>query len=98
MIKGVNKTVIEIKCTDNGYFEKAILFVNPAQGHLSQKRLQSEAEKYVDMIKIGIKTDTVKSPSLIRRQRRKRVARALFLISGALSAAAGIFFLFLNKL
>ena len=47
MLKGVNKSVIEIRCTDSGYFEKAILFVNPEHSHISQKRLRSEAEKYV---------------------------------------------------
>ena len=98
MIKGVNKTVIEVKCTDNGYFEKAILFVNPAQGHLSTKRLQNEAEKYVDMIKIGLKTECIKSPAMQKRERRKKRATTLFLISGVLSAAAGIFLLFLNKM
>ncbi len=98
MIKGVNKTVIEIKCTDNGYFEKAILFINPAQSHLSAKRLQSEAEKYVDMIRIGIKTETIPNPLALKKAKRKRVMRALVFISGFVISAAGILFLILNKL
>lgn len=57
MLKGVNKSVIEINCTDSGYFERAILFVNPEQSHISQKRLQAEAEKYIDMIGDGFDTD-----------------------------------------
>ncbi len=97
MIKGVNKTVIEIKCTDNGYFEKAILFVNPSQGHLSSKRLQSEAEKYVDMIKIGLKTEIIPNRAALKKEKRKKIATALFLVSGLLISAAGIFFLFFNK-
>ena len=28
MIKGVNKQIIEIKCTNSEYFERALLFVN----------------------------------------------------------------------
>lgn len=28
MIKGVSKQIIEIKCTNNEYFEKALLFIN----------------------------------------------------------------------
>ncbi len=47
MVRGVNKTVIEVNCGEGGYFERAILFVNPEQLCLSSKRLQSEAEKYV---------------------------------------------------
>ena len=46
MVKGVNKSVIEINCTDNGYFERAILFVNPEYSYLSGKRITAEAEKF----------------------------------------------------
>lgn len=28
MIKGISKQIIEIKCTNNEYFEKALLFLN----------------------------------------------------------------------
>ncbi len=71
MLKGVNKSVIEISCTDSGYFERAILFVKPEQSFVSAKRLQGEAKKYIDLIdsdfhcekngkKVNLKAETVR--------------------------------------
>ena len=43
MIKGVNKQVLEINETHNGYFEKAIFFVNPEYCGLSEGKLREKA-------------------------------------------------------
>lgn len=47
MIKGVNKRVVEIICTDNEYFEKAVLYIKSDKPDVSAARLESEAREYV---------------------------------------------------
>ncbi|MGN0526359.1 MAG: hypothetical protein ACI4IF_02910 [Acutalibacteraceae bacterium] len=44
MIKGVNKQVLEISETDNGFFEKAIFFVKPEFSGLSEGKLRECAD------------------------------------------------------
>ena len=34
MLKGINKQIIEIKCTENECFDKILLFVNANKNHL----------------------------------------------------------------
>jgi hypothetical protein len=48
VVKGVNKQIVEIVRTDNAYFEKAILFVNPEKLTVDQKELQEQANYFVD--------------------------------------------------
>lgn len=48
MVKGVNKQIVEIVRTDNAYFEKAILFVNPEKSMTDQKELQEQADFFVE--------------------------------------------------
>ncbi len=45
MIKGVNKQVLEIIETQNGFFEKAIFFVKPEYSGMSEGRLRESAKK-----------------------------------------------------
>ncbi len=45
MIKGVNKQVLEINETQNGFFEKAIFFVKPEYCGMSEGRLKESAQK-----------------------------------------------------
>ena len=92
MLKGVNKTVIEINCTDHGYFERAILFIKPEQGHTSQKRLNAEAEKYIDFLGQGIKISNFPTA------KKNKNYRTVFLISGMLFALVGGLALILNIL
>ncbi len=98
MVKGVNKTVIEISCTDNGYFERAILFVNPEQSHISQKRLHSEAEKYVELLNVGLTDKAPQKPPEAKKADRHRYKIKTFLTAAALLAAAGVLFLIFNIL
>lgn len=48
MIKGVNKQVLEINETQNGYFEKAIFFVKPEYSGMSEGKLRESAKKEVE--------------------------------------------------
>lgn len=48
MIKGVNKQVLEINETQNGFFEKAIFFVKPEYSGMSEGKLRESAKKEVE--------------------------------------------------
>lgn len=48
MIKGVNKQVLEIAETENGFFEKAIFFVKPEYSGMSEGRLRESARKEME--------------------------------------------------
>lgn len=43
MLKGINKQIIEIKCTENEFFDKIILFVNANKNHLHPDILRKNA-------------------------------------------------------
>ena len=43
MVKGVNKTIIEINNTGSKYFDRVLLFVNPSHLGVPQKRLENKA-------------------------------------------------------
>ena len=47
MIKGVNKQVLEISETQNGFFEKAIFFVKPEYSGMGEGRLKESARKEI---------------------------------------------------
>lgn len=44
MVKGVNKTIIEINNTGNDVFEKVVLYVKPQYSMLNNKELNKEAK------------------------------------------------------
>ncbi len=48
MIKGVNKQVLEINETQNGFFEKAIFFVKPEYSGMGEGRLRESARKEIE--------------------------------------------------
>ncbi len=48
MIKGVNKQVLEINETQNGFFEKAIFFVKPEYSGMSEGKLRESAKKELE--------------------------------------------------
>lgn len=47
MLRGINRSIIEINETENKYFEKIIVFVRPEFGNLSDSHLQREAVRLV---------------------------------------------------
>lgn len=48
VVKGVNKQIVEIIRTENEYFDKAILFVNPDKSAADNKELKEQADLFVD--------------------------------------------------
>ncbi|MEM1484814.1 hypothetical protein V6615_08010 [Oscillospiraceae bacterium PP1C4] len=50
MLKGVSQKVIEVVHTDNRYFEKAILFLNPSVQGEDKTQLKTLASEYLAQI------------------------------------------------
>lgn len=82
MLRGTNRSIIEINETENKYFERALLFVKPEFVSLSPERLNREAKRLIGSLTF--------SPMALGRQAsaRKRAAkkrkRRILLISGIL--------------
>ena len=82
MLRGTNRSIIEINETENKYFERALLFVKPEFVSLSPERLNREAKRLIGSLTF--------SPMGLGRQAsaRKRAAkkrkRRILLISGIL--------------
>ncbi|WP_124101110.1 hypothetical protein [Ruminococcus sp. Marseille-P6503] len=43
MLRGINKQIIEVKCTNNEYFEKILLFVKGEKSDLPSEILRGQA-------------------------------------------------------
>lgn len=46
MLRGINKQIIEIKCTNDEYFEKILLFVKAEKSDSPSTVLQNQAANY----------------------------------------------------
>ncbi len=79
MVKGVNKTVIEVNNTGSKMFEKIVLYVTPEYGNLSAKQLRRAAGSLV----LGFE-DIKSAPSVRKRIARKR--KLLFCCIGGIMA------------
>ncbi len=64
MIKGVNKQVLEIMETQNGFFEKAIFFVKPEYSGMSEGKLRESAKK---------EFENAGKPPLTKSSRREKI-------------------------
>ncbi len=70
MIKGVNKQVLEIVETQNGFFEKAIFFVKPEYSGVSENKLRESAKKEME---------SAGSPPKQRKHTNRSIKSALIL-------------------
>lgn len=76
-MRGVNKLIVEIKNTDNEFFDRAILFVKPGKITADQSSLNENAQKLLSAVNLeGIQ--------------KKRRLKLLLISVGALLAAAAI--------
>lgn len=75
MVKGVNKTVIEVNNTGSKLFEKIVFYVTPEYGNLSAKQLRRAASAFSFNYDSPPNTGTLR-----KRYKRKRMLR-LFLLS-----------------
>ncbi len=74
MLRGTNRSIIEISETDNRYFERVLIFVKPEFGHLPLARLEKEASLYVgnmNPIPTGLnRYQTARGRAVARRKKR----------------------------
>lgn len=74
MVKGVNKTVIEVNNTGSKLFEKIVFYVTPEYGNLSAKQLRRAASAFSFNYDSPPNTGTLR-----KRYKRKRMLRLLLL-------------------
>lgn len=72
MVKGVNKSVIEISDTGNKFFNKVILFVSPEYAEKSNKQLASEAGALIRQLQ-GTSRESLRKAIIRERKKRKRI-------------------------
>lgn len=75
-MRGVNKLVVEIKDTENEYFDRAILFLKPDKVTVEQSELNLGAERLLKAVRDG-------------RNRRKRRWAWMTAACGAVVLAGG---------
>ncbi len=86
MVKGVNKTIIEITNTGNKLFNRVILFVSPEFVDKSDKKLTDEAQALIK------KLETAGSESLrqaVMRERKRKRRIIIYLTVGILAVITG---------
>ena len=75
-IKGINKQIIEIKCTNNEYFDKVLLFVKGNTGCVQNEYLMAKGKDLVRNV-----TESAKNNYEIANSKRKRKAGLAVTIS-----------------
>lgn len=91
MVKGVNKSIIEIIDTGSPFFEKVVFYVSSDFGNMSAKQLENAATAFA----LGLSNKNEKQRSLRKRVKLKKwVKVSLFATVGisVLATAALIFF------
>lgn len=100
MVKGVNRQIIEIKSTDNRYFERVLLFVRAGQSLPSKKELDREAAGYLEAMQNGgsghadsknMELDGLKKADLEYLSHTRRLRIAVKMLSAAFLAAMAAF-------
>lgn len=81
-MRGVNKLIVEIKDTENEYFDRAILFVKPDKAITAQSELDQSARKLLSAVRNG-------TPD----RKKKRLWIPVCIVLGAVAAAAVLFLL-----
>lgn len=82
MLRGTNKSIIEISETENKYFERALLFVKPEFVNLSPERLNREAMRMIGTISFS--PMGLSRPISARKRAAAKRRRKILLISGVL--------------
>lgn len=79
MLKGVNKSIVEINDTGNMYFEKAVLYIRPEMRNVPERHIAREASEYIN----SNIPDVISAP-----EEKKRKPLYIFLIHFSVAAAA----------
>lgn len=86
MLRGVNRSIIEISETESRYFEKILIFVKPEFGSLPPQKLNNEARRLLNGVTyspMGLtKTTSARYRAALKRRRRITLALSLLLVLG----------------
>lgn len=82
MLRGTNRSIIEISETENKYFERALLFVKPEFVSLSPERLNREAKRMIGALTFS--PMGLSRPISARKRAAAKRRRKIFFISGVL--------------
>lgn len=91
MVKGVNKTVIEVNDTGSKMFEKVVFFVSPKYGNLKAARLNQAVKEF----SFNMENQAVKGKSLRKRVRLKSWVKISLWSLGAIISAATVLLIIL---
>lgn len=83
MVKGVNKTVIEVNDTGSRMFERIVFYVTPQYGNLSSKALQKAARDFT----FNYDEKIMRANSVRKLIRRKKII-CISAVGGVLLAVA----------
>lgn len=86
MLRGINRSIIEISETESKYFEKILFFVKPEFGSLPPERLDNEAKRMLGAISftpVGLSRGMSARKRAQIKKRRKLVAAVLVLLTAA---------------
>lgn len=86
MVKGVNKTVIEVNNTGSKVFERIVFYVSPSCGNLSAKNLNRAIKNFT----FSLDERAGKGYTTIRRRRLNRRIIAIGTAVAVLLAGIGI--------
>ena len=95
MVKGVNKSIIEINLTESSLFERAILFVKPDKLPIGEKKLARHAQEYIRVTELTHPS----LPGISPAQPQKRwytIGRMLLQWGTAAAVGAAAVFLFFS--
>ena len=86
MLRGVNRSIIEISETESRYFEKILIFVKPEFGSLPPQKLNSEAKRLLGGMTyspVGLgKSASARYRAGIRKKRRIALACTFLAVLG----------------
>ncbi len=88
MVKGVNKTIIEVNNTGSRYFEKIVFYVTPQYGNLSAKQLKKAASTFSFNF-----DNSLNSKPLRKVHKRKKITVFSLIAAGVIVLICGIFLL-----
>ena len=92
MVKGVNKSVIEISDTGSNFFNKIILFVSPEYSGKNDKQLAGEAASIILNLQ---KSSRESLRNAIIRQRKRKRTIIISSVLGSFLVIAAVLFLIL---
>lgn len=87
MVKGVNKTVIEVNNTGSKIFEKIVFYVTPQYGNLTAKQLRRAAREFSFSFSSG---EGAGQKSSLRHRVKSRRRKRLLISAALLASATGI--------